>query len=143
MLNFYNRSQVSLSLHTAQISVQSSRRDEGLLPKTLALSQGQFQQGPLMSQVSAEIGDLVTKPTNPCMAAEVASLCARRNGTQIFIGCCPRHISTSAPPLQPTNSFHSSQLAWVKYRSNYKTQDAGQENFRNGSSKLLPFFSSQ
>ena len=71
-----------------------------------------------------------------------SSVCKETRGTNIY-RLLPKTYRHSGSPAVASNSFHSSVLAWVKYHSNYKTQDAGELGFRNGSSKLLPFFSSQ
>lgn len=108
----------------------------------LALSQEQFQQRPLMSQVSEEAGGHIIKPTNSCKTAGAVPACKETRGTNIY-RLLPKTYRHSGSPAAASNSFHSSALEWVKYHSNYKTQDAGELGFRNGSSKLLPFFSSQ
>lgn len=79
----------------------------------LALSQEQFQQRPLMSQVSEEAGGHIIKPTNSCKTAGAVPRCARKHGAQIFIGCCLRLIGTAAAPLQPLTAFtHPHWSGW-------------------------------
>lgn len=76
-----------------------------------------------MSQGSAETGDPVAKPTDPRVASGQEKL-VRAQG-EMFLGRCPWHIGVLAPQLRPFTVFRHLGWAWVKHRSNYKTQDAG------------------
>lgn len=136
MLNFYNRDQVSLrgvDFHTEGERVLTQDAHFGgrrAIPAMTAHASGlSGNRGPCSQTHGPPRGQWPGK----------AGPCTRRNGAQMFLGRCPWHISISAPPLRPLTVFSHLGWAWVKHRSNYKTQDAGRRTLGTAPANCFHF----